>query len=200
MYSISREEYGGPVVLQTDDNRLTVQAVDEAPDDGLRRELIDGILVVTPAPAGPHQRVVTQLAALLVPACSPELEVLVAPFDYRPDEYTDLQPDVLVVDTSEADKDRTAIPPKLVVEVLSSSTRNYDLGTKRLAYEHLRVPAYWLIGPATPELIVLRLIEGTYEEVYRGKEAYEADWPFRVKVDVTKLIRRQVRRSRQPRR
>jgi Uma2 family endonuclease len=189
MYSIDRE-YGEGVALRTDDNRLTVQVLDEAPDDGLRRELIDGLLVVTAAPAGPHQWVVTQLAALLVPACPPELGVLVAPFDYRPSSYTNLQPDVLVVDAGEADKDRTTIPPKLVVEVLSPSTRNYDLGTKRLACEDLVVPAYWLIDPAKRELIVLRLVEGSYKEVYRGGGSYQADSPFPVTVDVDALVRR----------
>jgi Uma2 family endonuclease len=186
----STDEYGEAVALRTDDNRLTAEVLDEAPDDGLRRELVDGLLVVTAAPAGPHQWVVTQLAALLVPACPPELGVLVAPFDYRPDPYTNLEPDVLVVDGVEADRKRTTIPPRLVVEVLSRSTRLYDLGTKRLAYEHLGVPAYWLIDPAKPELIVLRLVAGQYEELYRGREAYPADWPFPVRVDVGGLIRR----------
>jgi Uma2 family endonuclease len=183
------------VVRRTSEDRLTVQVVDKAPDDGLRRELVDGILVVTPAPAGPHQRIVTRLAALLVPFCPPALEVLVSPFDYRPNEYTNLQPDVLVVDAPEADRERTAIPPKLVIEVLSHSTSSYDLGTKRLAYEHLGVPAYWLTDPTKPELIVLRLFEGRYQEAYRGNQSYRADWPFPVTVDVMTLIRPQARRQ-----
>ena len=188
------------MAIRTDEDRLTVEALDEAPDDGLRRELVDGLLVVTPAPALLHQWVVTQLAALLVPVCPPALGVLVAPFDYRPDEHTNLQPDVLVVDAAEPDEERTAFPPKLVIEVLSRSTRSYDLGTKRLAYEHLGVPAYWLIDPAEPELIVLRLVDRAYEEAYRGKEPYRADWPLLVTVDVTKLIKRRPRRPGQARR
>jgi Uma2 family endonuclease len=188
------------VALRTDEDRLTVEALDEAPDDGLRRELIDGILVVTPAPLRRHQRLVTQLAALLVPACPPELEVLVSPFDYRPDEYTNLQPDVLVIDAAEADEERTIIPPKLVIEVLSRSTRNYDLGTKHLAYEHLGVPAYWLIDPGEPELIVLRLAGARYEEAYRGTGPYQEHWPFLVTVDLTKLIKPRPRRQAQNRR
>jgi Uma2 family endonuclease len=178
------------MALPTDENRLTVEVLDKAPDDGLRRELIDGILVVTAAPLRRHQRIVTQLAVLLDPACPPALEVLVAPFDYRPDPYTNLEPDVLVVDAAEQDEERTTIPPKLVVEVLSPSTFKYDLGTKRLAYEQLGVPAYWLIDPAKRELIVLRLAAGSYEEVYRGGGSYEADWPYPVTVDVDALVRR----------
>ncbi len=75
----------------------TVDDIDLLPDDGLQYELIDGILVVSPAPVPRHQRVVVRLLVQLDLACPPELEVLVSPIDFRPDKTTSVQPDVVVV-------------------------------------------------------------------------------------------------------
>ena len=44
----------------------TRQEVLALPDDGMRHELVDGELLVSPAPRGRHQRGVFELAMLLV--------------------------------------------------------------------------------------------------------------------------------------
>ena len=45
--------------------RFTVDDLDALPEDGNRHELLDGILLVTPAPGPPHQTVAMRLAARL---------------------------------------------------------------------------------------------------------------------------------------
>jgi Uma2 family endonuclease len=60
---------------------LTRDDLDRMPDDGHRYELIDGVLVVSPAPKPLHQRVVGNLLYDLRLACPPDLEVLFAPLD-----------------------------------------------------------------------------------------------------------------------
>ncbi len=56
---------GGVIILQRPATAYTRAERDALPDDGRRHELIDGVLVVTPAPAWPHQRAVTRLLSLL---------------------------------------------------------------------------------------------------------------------------------------
>ncbi|MPZ60357.1 MAG: hypothetical protein GEU93_03480 [Propionibacteriales bacterium] len=73
---------------------LTRADLDAMPDDGHRYELIDGALIVTPAPAHRHQRGVLELAVLLRAACPAEMEVLIAPFDVALADDTVMQPDV----------------------------------------------------------------------------------------------------------
>src|SRR5699024_10768533 len=71
----------------------TVNDLDLLPDDGLQYELLDGLLLVSPAPVPVHQRVITRLLVLLHAACPPGYEVFTAPLDWRPDQRTSLQPD-----------------------------------------------------------------------------------------------------------
>ena len=76
----------------------TVDDLEALPDDGLQYELLDGILLVTPAPIPIHQGALGELFVLLRAACPTHLKVFVAPLDWQPDRRTSLQPDVLVID------------------------------------------------------------------------------------------------------
>ena len=160
------------------------------PEDGHRYELVDGALIVTPAPNIRHQTCVTALAMLLYAARREEHRVLVAPVDVRLSAGTILQPDVVVARQKDFSEARLEGAPLLAVEVLSASTRLTDLGTKRLVYEAAGVPAYWLVDPDVPSLTVLHVEEGRYVEhaLVTGDEPYEADFPFPVTVVPAQLI------------
>ena len=128
--------------------RWTRAQVLALPDDGMRHELIDGELIVTPAPRVRHQDGVMGLAELLHPyvlehrlgrfyAVSADLEVL-------PDQLT--QPDLFVVPPgTRFDRWEDAPTPILVIEVASPSTARYDRGTKRRFYQRAEVPEYWIV-------------------------------------------------------
>jgi Uma2 family endonuclease len=164
------------------------------PDDGHRYELVDGALIVTPAPTARHQRAVVRLVRLLDGGCPPELEVFVAPFDVVLAPSTVLQPDLLVARRADLTELNLPAPPALAVEVLSPSTRRIDLGTKRLALEAAGVPSYWVVDPDVPSLTVFEMNDGALREIatVAGDEAWVADRPFPVEVVPSALAGQQV--------
>jgi Uma2 family endonuclease len=105
----------------------TVDDLAGMPDDGRRYELLDGELLVSPAPGRLHQRAVVRLCGLLDDACPPELEVLVAPFGVRQGDKTELETDVLVARVADLNPRHLPVAPLLAVEVLSPSTTMVDL-------------------------------------------------------------------------
>lgn len=173
---------------------LTVEDVWDIPDDGHRYELIEGVLIVTPAPGAGHQTCAAWIWSILAHAAGPDHLALLAPFDWVAGPQTLLQPDVLVArraDVAATGDKRLERPPLLVVEVASPSTRMMDRGTKRLAFEAAGVPVYWLVDPDVPSLTVLRLQDRAYAEEARvqGDEAYEGTEPFPVTVVPSRLRR-----------
>ena len=102
------------------------------PDDGQRRELIDGVLYVTAAARTRHQWVVGYLTYIfwdwiehhggqVFPGCN---------VDFAPD--THFEPDIAFLRPGREVGDVLSLlePPDLVVEVSSPSTKRYDLGIK----------------------------------------------------------------------
>lgn len=170
---------------------LTVADLENLPDDGNRYELIDGILVVTPSPSHLHQRAALRLSHLLDDASrGTGLEALAAPFDVDLAIDTRFVPDVLVAVEAEIGPKRLETAPLLIVEILSPSTRRYDLALKRLAYAEFGVRHYWVVDPLAPSLVAYRLEEGEYAEVGRanGPEAFSATDPLAVTVIPSELV------------
>ncbi len=164
--------------------------LDELPDDGHRYELVDGALIVTPAPSYRHQDVVGNLYTTLKNACPPELKVLLGPFDVVLAEDTVLQPDLLVAPRRDfTARDRPAAL-LLAVEVLLPSTRLVDLSLKRVRYQAARCPAYWVVDPEDPSLTAWELQGEEYVEVAHvaAGVAYAAATPYPVTVVPTDLL------------
>lgn len=169
---------------------FTADDLDSMPDDGQRYELLDGEILVSPAPRVIHQNAVLALAVTLRAALPDGLRVLIAPVDVRFSAKRQLQPDVLVVVDGPLDVPRIEDPPLLVIEVLSRSTRSRDLIGKRAAYQDAGVPSYWVVDTAVPSLMALQLVDGSYrEQTVTGDSAYDATSPFPVRVVPADLVR-----------
>jgi Uma2 family endonuclease len=128
--------------------QFTIDMLDDFPDDGNRYELLEGMLLVTPAPSITHQIVATRLAHILMNALGDGRKAhVVAVGALQRGEKTQLQPDILVFPASfPPDTDwRTIQGWWLAVEVMSPSSRVYDRVVKRDAYLALGVDEYWVV-------------------------------------------------------
>lgn len=170
---------------------LTRADLQDTPDDGRRYELIDGVLIVSPAPRVPHQRVVRNVFVLLDAGCPPGLEVLFAPLAVALADDTELQPDVLVAPPAQFTEKELDGPPLLAVEVLSPSTRRFDLLLKRDRLQEAGCLSYWLVDPDVPSVVVLELEDGRYVERGRaeGADALEVALPYPVTLVPDDLLR-----------
>jgi Uma2 family endonuclease len=128
----------------------TVEDVHAFPDDGNRYELVYGELLVSPPPRLRHERVVRRLGRLILDYCERERvgEVFCTRSDLtwgRSD--TRVEPDVFVAgpEDSGAQEWVEIRHVRLVVEVLSPSTRAFDRFRKRVLYADRNVPVYWII-------------------------------------------------------
>ena len=145
---------------------LTYEDLRSFPQDNLRRELIDGELIVTAARVPRHQRVVALLVIELGLYCRRHGgEVLPAPLDVYFSETNVVEPDVLYVrpeNVGRFTKQYLGGPPDLVVEVSSPTTRRLELVRKRELYERFGVPEYWFLDLDADRVEVYRLDEGSY--------------------------------------
>lgn len=131
-------------------------------EDGVRRELIDGELFVTPSPFIRHQRLVVRLTTAL--ANHLELhpgqgEVFGSPLDVVMTPYDVVEPDLLVVLGDQLDvltDKHIHGAPGIVVEILSKGTRKRDQTSKRQLFDREGVREYWIVDPERNSLAVYR--------------------------------------------
>jgi Uma2 family endonuclease len=123
-----------------------VEDLESFPDDGNRYELLDGVLIVTPAPRLAHQVIAGRIQSRLSAALSDVAQV-VGPGAIVRVPGTQLEPDLLVFPSHFSPMLHWADITEhwLAVEVLSRSSRMYDRLYKRDAYFQLGVQQVWLV-------------------------------------------------------
>ena len=143
-----------------------------------RYEVLDGAVLVSPPDRLAHARRVPLVAAALLAAAPPGTEVLGPSYavHYSPGSF--VLPDVVVARTQDCSVDGLHIPPLLVVEVLSPSTRRRDRGEKRDIYAAFGVPHYWLVDADERRATVLRLAGDRYEHVLEAVGELVVEDPF----------------------
>jgi Uma2 family endonuclease len=171
---------------------FTVTDLEGMPDDGRRYELIDGELLVSPAPGWPHQEAAYTLYMILRSACPADLRVIGAPFAVRPDTFNEVQPDVLVARYADLTLQGLPRAPLLAVEVISPTSRLRDASLKKAFYARLGAASFWLVDPSPdkPSLTVFELASGEYREVAHavGDEPWTAARPFAVRLIPAELV------------
>lgn len=156
----------------------------------LRVELIDGALVVSPAPVPRHQQVVHRImAAIATPlgraGLTPEVSGggVVLP-GMEPGQG--LIPDILAVPLDLEIEELTVLEAHdvvLAIEVLSASSRRRDRVDKLRIYAEMGIAHFWVVDPRPPVTItVLALGHGTYQQraSASGDESLSVAEPFEV--------------------
>jgi Uma2 family endonuclease len=144
---------------------LTYDDLQNMPDDGQRYEIIDGELIVSPAPIANHQRVLKRLVRTFDDFANETRtgEVFFAPFDVQLGYHDVVEPDLVFIATEQG-----RVPgldhkfegsPILVVEVISPSSRQTDRVRKMALYARSGVREYWIADPEQRTLVV-NLLEG----------------------------------------
>jgi Uma2 family endonuclease len=130
--------------------RWTAEMVRALPDDGNRYEVVDGALLVTPAPTWDHQRAIRALFLRLHPYLTAHRigQAIWAPADVTFSETRMVEPDLFVVPLLNGREPRTWEDVRrllLAVEILSPSTARADRQVKRRLYQREGVPDYWIV-------------------------------------------------------
>ena len=168
----------------------TVDDLDALPDDGIRRELIDGALHVSPSPTSVHQVLAAYLMVALDQSC---------PDRYFVSQSNDVQlsarrlfiPDVLVTTFAAAQRRSgsfAADEVMLAVEIVSPGSQSIDRVLKPALYAKAGIPHFWLIetdGGITVQTYRLDneaeiyKLSGTFTDVIRA----DAPWPIEIPID-----------------
>jgi len=135
--------------------------VDERDGYSPRYELVDGELLVTPAPSGRHQRITFRLAVLLDEYVRRQQvgEVRLGPGEIALDGASRFEPHIFVapwVHGRPARADDPVSHPLLVCEILSPGSVRHDRITKRRAFRRHGVPEYWVVDGGAEAIEVWR--------------------------------------------
>src|SRR5208337_4538400 len=121
------------------DTRLTYEDFCRYPEDGKRREIINGELFVAPSPETIHQRGVIRLVVRLGQFVESHKlgEVFISLFDEVLSEFDVVEPDLLYISNARANvltNKNVQGAPDLVVEITSEATAIRDRTTKLELY------------------------------------------------------------------
>ena len=137
-------------------------------EDGVRRELIDGELFVTPSPFTRHQRLVRRLAISLgnhLDANPTQGELFFSALDVVMTPFDVVEPDLFVVLADQLEiltENNVQGAPGLVIEVLSRGTRKRDETLRRNLFDREGVREYWLVDPERNQIGVYRRSAGSF--------------------------------------
>ncbi len=128
--------------------------------EGKRYEIIDGGLLMTPAPTVKHQTILSNLEFEMRTQLQMkgEARVLIAPLDVYLSYEDIVQPDVVVVDLKRVkiiEEKYIRGAPDLLVEVLSPEHPDRDQIVKKKLYHHFGVKEYWIVDPEARSIEVL---------------------------------------------
>jgi Uma2 family endonuclease len=137
--------------VETTDDLLTYDDYVTFPEnDGIRKEIIEGELFMSPAPSIRHQKILKKLFKMIDNHVIKHNlgEVYFAPCDVILSHINIIQPDILYISNQNLKilkELNIQGPPDLVVEILSPSTTDNDRIFKKRIYRKFGVKEYWIV-------------------------------------------------------
>lgn len=169
----------------------TVDDLEALPDDGVRRELLDGVLLVSPSPTDIHQIIAGRLMVALEETCPVEFQVTQG-VEIRINARRCFIPDVLVATEEAAQRrSRTYAPHEVVlaVEIVSPSSLSMDRITKPALYAAAGIPHFWRIE-TTDGIIVYTYKIDPASETYRQTGKFDSEIETAEPWDISLPIKR----------
>jgi Uma2 family endonuclease len=148
---------------------------------GIRLELVDGEVAVSPSPTPDHSRVAVQLISLLNSYVRDnDLGEVFQDVDTILDRFNVRRPDVLYFSKGRLElvgEKAMEGPPDLCIEVISPSSVDVDRKKKFSQYRKAGVMHYWIADPAKRSLEGWTLKAGKYVPSGRGQGAATVQLP-----------------------
>ncbi|MBI3208171.1 MAG: Uma2 family endonuclease [Candidatus Solibacter usitatus] len=142
--------------------QLTIEDLEQIPDDGMHREILRGELILLPPPRYKHTKIAMRLfLSLNTFVVSRKLGEVLFEGGFRlfHDERTYLQPDVSFVSTQQAaaidPEDYAAGTPEVAFEIISPSERAGYIEAKNRAYFEVGAKAVVLVFPESRQVRVM---------------------------------------------
>jgi Uma2 family endonuclease len=130
---------------------FTVSYIENLPD-GVRAELLDGIVYDMAPPNTRHQLLLSELHAAIhhqIKSKKGKCKVFPAPFAVylHDDELNYVEPDISVIcDPSKINEKGCNGAPDWIIEIVSPSSVRHDYVTKLSAYMNAGVKEYWIVN------------------------------------------------------
>jgi Uma2 family endonuclease len=178
--------------MALDTRGWTRASLDRLPDDGNKYEVLDGELLVTPAPSAPHQEIIAWLSETLTPFVVTHRigRVHQARSVMVDGPSRQVEPDLMILPPGRFDTWDAAPIPLLVVEVLSEATRHRDLDGKRRFYMERGVGEYWAVDRVARSVTIIRRdMSATTTTLLTWKPA---GTPVGLEIDVAAMFRETV--------
>lgn len=137
----------------------TAEDYDSLPES-IHAEFIDGYIIEMDAPSVQHQKCVTFLLTRIssyIEETGADCEPGIAPTNVMlfNDESKILEPDILVTcEDSKITSYGIIGAPDFVAEILSKSTKRYDMNLKASLYKKAGVKVYWMIDPDREQVMI----------------------------------------------
>ena len=159
------ERYWFPIHLDMPEVKfpaITVSDYEALPETGPRYQLVEGELIMTPAPDRYHQEISGNIEFLLRKYLEdhPIGKLYDAPFDVYLTETNVFQPAILFVSNKRSailSKRGAEDAPDLVVEILSPKTAGIDTGAKKKMYAQSGAAFLWIVDPESKQVQIYEL-------------------------------------------